>query len=363
MTNNNRFPLILLFIIITATLACSLGPKPLDRVWPFTQAPPEPAATPVQYRVGPTTSSDGLSDLESYRANLIIEFEGARRGQPSAGRLESLMEQTRQPPALRHYLNVNVTSPMPEIGNGISEFYRVEESVYVKKAGQDSWLIFTDQAGPPDQITPAALGLLSLDKLIILPPVLAKAPQLETLDGLSVRHYTFTEADLPDSNPVFEQAQGELWVAAHGNFLMQYVISATVRTVSPLPQVPLFDRGDLNLSYTLTEVNQPFEITPPQVEILANNNQLRHLPRLPDAQLITVFPTLIEYTSAISPVGATLFYRGELAALEWTELQAEIFTEKSRLTYSKEKQALTIIISPAADPGRIKVVLDVAESQ
>jgi hypothetical protein len=114
----------------------------------------------------------------------------------------------------------------------------------------------------------------------------------------------------------------------------------------------------MNLRYTLTGVNAELTITPP-VDAFAGSEALNNLPRLPDARIVSVFPTFIEYTSAVTPVNAALFYRDELTAQGWTENQADIFNEKARLAYAKDNTALTIIITPAAEAGNIKVLLDI----
>ena len=80
---------------------------------------------------------------------------------------------------------------------------------------------------------------------------------------------------------------------------------------------------------------------------------------LPLEWIISVFPDLVEYVSATTPLSATQFYQNELAALTWTEEHASIFQEKARLTFAKDGQILTIIITPVGDSQKIKVVLDI----
>jgi hypothetical protein len=150
-----------------------------------------------------------------------------------------------------------------------------------------------------------------------------------------------------------------LWVATPGDFLLQYVISASLKSRTPLPDPHFFDEGQLTLRYALTDIDTDLTITPPDTDTILTRNQLAQLPRLPDAQIITIFPTLLEYTSVISPISATLFYRDQLTALEWTENSADIFNEKSRLSYAKEGQTVIILITPGDTPEQVKVVLDV----
>ena len=336
----------LLFLIaVTVLLACSLNSP-----W-FGAAAPEPTATAMPFTVGLDSVSSDLDALSAYRVNLIVEFEGIRADQRAAGQIESLTEVTRQPPALHQSVKTELVTPTNRIANGLAGFVRVENTVYAKEAGQAGWLALSNS-----DTSPADFGLPTLDWLIFLPATVSNPPQFETLQELSVRHYRFNEKDLASPNIIFEQAQGDLWLATHGNFLIQYVISATVRVVIPDPQADLFDRGQLNLRYTLTDINGDLTITPPP-DADTNPDALKNLPRLADAKLISVMPSLIEYTSVISPISATLFYQDELSAREWTEEHSEIFNEKSQLRFSKNGQSLTVIITPS-DPDRIKVVLN-----
>jgi hypothetical protein len=349
-----RLAICFLLATLTVTvLACALNPNQLFQA--DTTLSASPVATPISAQpitLGLVSASDGLADLQSYRANLIVDFKGTRGGQPAQGRLESLTEVTHQPPALHHYLQVEATLPHTALIPGASEFYRMADKVYVKKGDEGRWLTFIN-----GDVSPDALGFFQLEDLMVLPPSVSRPSQPELLDGLKVQHYSFTASDLAAPNLVFEQAQGDLWLAMPDNFLAQYVLSATLRVVIPDPKSHLFDQGHLRLRYTVSDINAHFDILPPQ-SVLAQSDPLSTLPRLPDAHIISVFPTFIEYTSAISPVSATLFYREALTIQGWTEDNLTVFNEKARLSYSKPGQALTILINPAGEGDEIKVLLD-----
>jgi hypothetical protein len=291
--------------------------------------------------------------MQSYRANLMVDFAGTRNGQLAKGRLESLTEVTRRPAALHQYLEVDAAIPNSEIITGRSEFFRLEDKVYVKRGEEGEWFTFTDGT-----ISPADLDFFALDRLVVLPAHLPQPSQPELLDGVTVRRFAFTERDLSAPNLIFEKAEGDMWVAEPGNYLAQYVLSATLRIVIPDPQAHIFDQGHINLRYTLTGVNAELTITPP-VDAFSGSAALNNLPRLPDAQIVSLFPTFVEYTSAITPVKAAQFYRDQLTAPGWTENQADIFNEKARLAYAKDNAALTIIITPTGEADKINVLLDI----
>ena len=330
--------LLLLTIGLCFMSACGLTHRP---ALPGPQAPtPTPA---LQFTVGPTTYESGLDQLDSYRVNLELDFAGFLDGKPTAGQIEVLTELTRQPSAQHRYLKASTDNHFQNTGLGVSEFFQVDNQIYFKGVDTPGWSQFSAGRASADQ-----LDLIEPERLIILPNTVSQPPQAETLQDLSVKHYQFTQDDLNSSQIIFEQAQGDLWIAAPENFLIQYTLSATLKITLPDPKAHFVDEGTLNLFYAVSDVNQDFTIVPP-VSQISDNHPLEELPRPADAQIVTRFPTLLEYTSAISPVSATLFYRDQLSTLEWVEDDAQIFNEKANLIFSQENQTLRILITPGDD--------------
>ncbi len=339
--------------VLPILLACAMLPNGTP---PTPSPPPAPAPTTTPTQVfkipaGVASVRHGLEGLQSYRARLTVDFDGARNGQPAGGSLESLVEITRQPPAQRRYLQVETLFPRPELPAGVAELIRVENKTYVKTEASGTWLTFSDAAA-----TPAELGFFELDRLILLPLTVSGPGRPETFNGQNVLFYTFDETDLAAPNLTVEKAAGEMWVAIPEKYLVRYAISATLRIVVPDPTAHLLDEGQMTLRYTLSDVNAGFTITPPPAEVQAGNLLLT-LPRLPDAEMVSVFPTLVEYTSAITPLEAVLFYREELDRLEWAEEAVSAFNEKAEMTFAKEDQAVTVLIQPSGRPDRIEVLL------
>lgn len=339
-------------------LACSFGLSPL--VSRSTQpagteavpAPPTPAGE-GPFNIRPESVGEGLSSLNSYRARVSLVFTGTRGGEPAAGSIESLAEVTQEPPALHQYLKIEAVISQTDILPGVSELFQAGDKTYVKRGSTGPWFTFTS-----GQVTPDQLGFFEPEKLIILPKTVANPPRFANLNGRNIQQYTFDENDLADPNLIFEQADGELWLTTIGNYVVRYVISASLKIIIPNPAAHIFDEGQLSLSYTLSDVNASFTITPPRAALTATNS-LSGLPRLPDAEIVSVFPGFIEYTSAITPVAAVFFYRDELAESEWMEESISVFNEKARLVYSREGQTMTILINPAGNPDKIKVSIKV----
>jgi hypothetical protein len=115
------------------------------------------------------------------------------------------------------------------------------------------------------------------------------------------------------------------------------------------------DEGTVSLRYRVLETDSGLTIDPPPV---GAKNMLVSLPQLPDSRLTIVFPAYVELTSPTSPISATLFYQDELPAQSWKTRTSAIFREKAALTFEKNGQSLSLLILPAAESGRTKVVLE-----
>jgi hypothetical protein len=352
------FPYLLLlsaFILIGA--ACTPAGDSTLRPSLSPLATPSPApGNATRYPVNPASTESNLEQLDSYRAELSLDFEGQRAGQPAQGHIELLTEVDRPTEILHRTLTVEATIPNAQTSLDSTEFFQVADKVYLKRGNEKFWF----EVKPGGPLSPGAVGLLQPERLIILPAAVAVQPNFERWNGLEVQHYRFTQDDLPAQPLFFEQAQGELWVTVTGRQVVQYVISGTARVANPIPNATLFDEGQLSLNYTLKDLNAALDLTPPPfAETIAN--PLADLPRLPDAQLTASFPTLIEYTSAISPVSATLFYQEQLSEQGWSEEAVTVFNERANLRFSKEDQALSIIINPDQSPQKFKVLINLQE--
>ena len=83
---------------------------------------------------GEFTGVSGLNDLSSYRVNFIMEFDGQSGGQPSQGRIEMTMEETKNPPA-SHLMMTMEGDTVEEVGGANEmDIYMMGDTVYMKNA-------------------------------------------------------------------------------------------------------------------------------------------------------------------------------------------------------------------------------------
>ena len=340
-----QFTVWLIFIGIV-NAACGGSTNSLSGLLPQVVTP-SPTPTPQTFTIAPTSIISGLEQLDSYRANLIVDIGGVLDNEPTTGHFAMLTEVNR-PQSIHHtYLYVDNPPDPPAISN----FYRIQDQIYIVRGeGTTEFSIEANQS-----YSPADAGLPELETLIILPERVFTPPRITTLEGRNTLHYTFDESHLNSSNLLFEQARGEVWVAAPGNYVLQYVISATIKTLAPPANAHLVDEGSLTIRYKLTDINAAIPITLPTTDTTVI--PFADFPPPPESEITAVYPTLIEYTSAISPISATLFYQSGLPSQGWVEEQMELFEEKARLVYSKDRQRLTILVTPADTPRKIKIAL------
>jgi hypothetical protein len=350
-----------------AGAACGVEGKPVLGLFKDTSAEKEQPAAEDAYAgsgdgqpftLAPASAGSGLDQLESYRANLTLDFAGTLDGEVSTGHLESLTEIDRSQAAQHRYFNADVDSSNFRSVEGISQFISIEDNIFISRPGETLKFRIEDGAA----VSPGDMGFLELEELMILPSAVLEPPRIERLNDKNVLRYSFDQDDLESAEIFFERAEGEAWVTVPGDYLMQYVISATVKTLVPIPNAHLLDEGSLAIQYKLTDINATIPITAPANPDLGQS-PFAGFPAPPEAELTAVYPSLIEYTSVISPISATLFYQSGLTATGWAEESSSIFNEKSRLTFSKDDQQLTILVTPAEDPDKIKIVLDLVQQR
>ncbi|HMR64381.1 MAG TPA: hypothetical protein PKE64_10255 [Anaerolineae bacterium] len=292
-----------------------------------------------------------LSSLQSFQAEVTVNFNGQRGGEVAAGVVETKRVVDR--PAEQLYRSTYLEGKLPNARTplGLTEFYQVADRVYLNLGDESIW--FEPLLNAP--LAPETLGLLDLTPWLVLPSVSATAPLSQTLNGLETNYYTFTQADLTSPQVAFDQAAGEMWVLQPQNIVVSYELSATVRILNPMPNAALIDTGTIRVSYRLSQINQPVTIKPP---FKARSSPLLALPRPADAELTAVYPSLIEYTSASSPYSTTIFLRDRLMTLGWTPVLTNVFEEKAQLGFTKGDQTATILVNPNEANNGATVVLD-----
>jgi len=321
----------------------------LDNAAPTAETETPPTAQ--RFRVSVSSASQHLEQLESYRAAYRIEFTGSRAGQEVAGQVELLADVNRPQQAYHYAQSIDIAGEAPRR----IEMFQLNTAVYLADESEPAWF----KPAPGQVIDPADFGILAgLENLVILPPTTLTAPEFDTWQGRSVQKYVFTGEDLHAPQLSFEQASGELLVDTAQNYVVRYALTATVQSQNLLPASRLPESGQVRLEYALNHPNGVNIRLPAPPALISNT--LTSLPRPPYAQLTAIYPALLEYTSAITPISATHYFGSHLPPLGWTQTITSVFIEKARLGFAQNDENMTVLIAPAEEPGQNRVVLSLS---
>jgi hypothetical protein len=238
--------------------------------------------------LSPTT---GLSNLSSYRATLIVSFEGTNTGQPVEWTRIYTFLAMQDPPASQLTIDASDAPEgrvmKAEVNNTLYEWR--EDGACVASAVEAG----TSLAGQWD---PAGF----LDSVIG-----AEVAGSESANDIPSDHYTFDESALGASG--FAESVGELWIASDGGYLVRY----TVATTGGADYFGEGIDGTLTWDYQLNDVGSPLVIDLPDDCPPA----LLNFPMLPDAADVLESPGMTSYTT-ISTLEETLaFYQEQVSAL------------------------------------------------
>jgi len=183
----------------------------------------------------------------------------------------------------------------------------------------------------------------------------------EEINGIEVEHYTFDETAIDDPESEVKEVNGDVYIAKDGGYLVRMVVSG-------IGQFEGFDGdtpsdGAVSFEYNLTSYNEPIEVLiPTECE---NAGAAVDLPMVDDAYEVTSFAGFVSYKSDIAFDEIIAFYEGVLADAGWVkdEDASYSFSGTASMSYTKEQETLTVMISQETDGGPQSVMLITEESE
>ena len=187
----------------------------------------------------------------------------------------------------------------------------------------------------------------------------------ETINGIETLHYVFDESVIGEEMAQFNWAQGDVYVAKEGNYVVRFVmegegvvegfgLSEDENGATPGPQI-----GMIHVEMNLTSINEPVTITIPEA---CENSGLADsdFPVLDDASEATSFGGIVTYKTETSFADAVAFYQDSLAADGWVyDEDASFILENSTalLYFSKDGRSLSIAITEETGTDAFNVVI------
>jgi len=293
-------------------MACGLGggaastkevSTPLPAAVPNTPARPAIPAPTAEQPASPVRGTGdfdlpdpavGLDGLNSYRQTLQTSFEGAINGEQQQSEAVLTREVAGEPAAELTWIETG--------GQGAQFFGSLGGILYSKASPDAPCSAFPDQsdASAPTSAYPFAA----------LPPI-AGATFVDEgeISSIPTKHYTFDEQAIGFSSPA--KAQGEVWVASSGGYVVRYTLSLEALDDQLGPGVT----GVQSWSYDLSEVNTgtirlPEDCQPP----LEYDGEV---PLLDGAVVVLDQPGYLVYQAPGSVEAAVAFYQEQAEGLGW----------------------------------------------
>ncbi|MCS7259666.1 MAG: hypothetical protein NZ765_02640 [Anaerolineae bacterium] len=296
----------------------------------------------------------GLQTLDSFRSEMALSWNGTKAFEQEGGtKVDKQVEGffnlklafVRQPPAYElHMESIGLEGMDPEKVTKIS-YVQVGDTGWMYQSGTESWMQIPahDMSSAEFmQMTPAFL-LPGLDTNIK-----AKGGASEqTINNVKCYNYTFTEKEIPQTEGLgkVNRASGEMCLAVEGDYIVNFSLVADIVT-SEGEENPMFDKGSINMTYKVFDVNQPITIEPP-AEALAQRGAREDIPMTADAKIDFSMPGMVSYKTALSVDEVTKFYETEMPKQGWklAEHGKTTFEDWVSLTFTKGKDTASVMIS------------------
>jgi len=271
----------------------------------------------------------GLSDLTSYKATLVMSFDGTEAGQSQQWSKTYVMlaakeRETRQ-------LTIEKTGNLSDLD---AVFMAESDGAAYERHGQNvcSANVIEEGNSLSERLEPIGFmnGVIGADEA-----------GNETVNDVAANHYTFDERAFGQLG--IAQSTGEMWVATEGGYVVKYLLT----TKGNADYFGEGIEGTITWDYELTDINQPLTIT------LPDNcpGGMVNAPLLADASNILNMPGILTYDTSSSLADAAAFYQKEIPSLGWEPVDEPAITDTTvLLDFIQGDKTLTIIIT-ADDTG------------
>jgi len=273
----------------------------------------------------------GLQSLDSYRSHFKMTVEGTAEGETEGGFYEMDIEHVREPFAQRIVIQ-------GEHGAGSFEVVHIGDMQYVVfEEGQ----CMSTSAGEDEAID---MEIFEPEDVIGGLEDARRVRPDESVNGVLCQHYVFDESAMTWGG--FARAEGEVWVAVEGEYVVKYVLQAEGK--DPVTG----NEGQIEWEYEIRDVNAPIVIEPPSGCEAAESE----FPMMADATEVTTMGGILMYTSPSSFDDVQAFYQEQMPADGWSDTgESTISPGSAILNYTKDGRTATITLS--GEDGAVSVLI------
>jgi hypothetical protein len=283
-----------------------------------------------------------LDSLKSYRLHFSFGFDGKDdQGKPQKGGMEFVQEIVTgsKDQHIRWSATGDAAANSPQ---SAFEFFQVGGTTYIYTAeGQEAQKCVGMTSGQDAGNMAAAfkpsdmIGGLEQAKLV---------GKGETVNGVVADRYSFDQNAL--SFGTFASAQGEVWIAQDGGFLVKYVGTATGKNTFLSSKSA---EGTFTWEYNLTDANQVGAIDLPKE--CDGQQPADDIPVPESATDKAGFGKLITFKTPEAPADVAAFYKQRMPKQGWEAGDESGFGDLQTLNYTKDGRKLSITITKEAQGG------------
>jgi hypothetical protein len=234
--------------------------QPTEATQPDRDQPAEAAEAP-EYEEGnmDTASLWDMGDLQSYRCDFSVNFDGASGSDPASSSLTMSIEYTSNPPVQHTIIHLDGFDLDLEYGDLPSiEFYTMEETTYVSFGMEGGWISI-----PNDLDNPFSEKLISYDDFVDLPERASRKLLPENVNGVTAWHYVLDEDDFLEEFTTYNEVSGDVWIAVDGGYMVKMDVSITGTFAPDIIRHQPIDQSTMEVSFNLRDVNENFTIESP----------------------------------------------------------------------------------------------------
>jgi hypothetical protein len=275
--------------------------------------------------------SVGLDTLTSYKQSLTLRFNGTLNDAETHSNTSFRRTIILEPAARLSWLQVDGDPEQMVATIGEVQYQKIGAE------GVCSAYPIEEQSGE----TPLAFQPLAL------PPVIgANVAGDENINGVAAAHYTFDESAIGRAGEV--KAEGNLWVAKEGGYVVKYALSIEGEVG---PNV----KGVQTWEYELSEANV---VSEPGLPADCAMRQVEDFVPLPsEAKDILRMPNFLQFSLAQSPEQTAQFYQDQADALQWEEIPSTPMQDADRILNFKTTGKGLVSIRLHKQEGGTKVTI------
>jgi hypothetical protein len=286
----------------------------------------------------------GLSELESFQIELVQSLDGVdQAGNPIILTVTNTQEIIK-PLQIFHLILRSETAIET---SQFFEVYRFGNEVYLidsdQNTGEIACTAFTEdlEAFNASEID-AGLSLIFSDL-----SVGEKVEEGVLVNDILTDHYLVNDLKMANSN--LENANGEIWFAQNGGYIVRFEGIATGESVSVVEGVQ--GSGTIKWTFNLSEVNQITEITLPKTCSLMAEGGINDIPVPEDAMEVTKIGSMLSFSTSQEPAELAEYYRLEMANSAYQLKEEIVYEDFYAYTFEKAEETVTIILALGKSGG------------